>query len=410
MSKSESSGKIRVLCLDIEGGHGGSSRSLYELLRHVDQYDTSPEVICRRDSRLLTHYPELGIPCTLMRGLPKVSSLPRFSRNLIVYARFLKDFFFGRAEMLELAHTINKRFDLVHFNHEAFFLLAHWLRHRTKVPFVMHLRTNIRDSIFARWQERLIGTTMDHLVFITKFEGDTFRHLGGRGAGTVIHNVAVSPPPETKLHPELVDDQRFKIACLANYSWDKGLDRLIDVAVELVKRSQQGIVFVMAGDMKLSPSMPGALGRVGAAGGTLADYARSRDVGDMFIFLGHVDNPESVLMACDMLAKPTREDNAWGRDVIEAMAAGKPVIGVGTRELFVLNNRTGFLTKSFSAVDWANILEDLVTSPVRLKELGDNARALVAEKCHGPEQARKLSKVWNDTFTAKTRTTAWREF
>ena len=233
MPMPENNSPLRILCLDIEGGHGGSSRSLFALLRHIDQKGLELEVVCRRDSMLVERYRNLDILCQIMPSLPKVSSLAQFSRNLIVYGRFVRDLLRGRRAMIELADAINDRFDLVHFNHEAYFLLARWLRRRTKVPFVMHLRTNLQNTLFARWQERLIGATVDHLVFITEFEGKTFHRLGGRGEGTVIHNVAETPDIAVKPLSIFNGDERFKVFCLANYSWDKGLDRLIDVALAL---------------------------------------------------------------------------------------------------------------------------------------------------------------------------------
>jgi len=85
------SAPLRVLCLDIEGGHGGSSRSLVELLRHVDRAAVAPEVWCRRDGPTRARLEALGLPVRIAPDMPKVSSLPRLSRNLAVYGRFALD-------------------------------------------------------------------------------------------------------------------------------------------------------------------------------------------------------------------------------------------------------------------------------------------------------------------------------
>ena len=39
----------------------------------------------------------------------------------------------------------------------------------------MHVRTNVHDSPFARWQMRVLSEAVDHLVFITENEAETFR-------------------------------------------------------------------------------------------------------------------------------------------------------------------------------------------------------------------------------------------
>ena len=46
---------MRVLCLDIEGGYGGSSRSLYESIRHLPKGVTC-EVWCRRAGPIQAQY------------------------------------------------------------------------------------------------------------------------------------------------------------------------------------------------------------------------------------------------------------------------------------------------------------------------------------------------------------------
>lgn len=151
---------------------------------------------------------------------------------------------------------------------------------------------------------------------------------------------------------------------------------------------------MVAGESKLSRSLPGLLGRIGGQGGTLADYADERGVADMFLFLGHVPEPESVLAACDALAKPTREDNPWGRDIIEAMAAGKPVLTVGQWDGFVQNGRTGVLQVGFDAEKLADAILDLADHREKAQAMGRAAQAHVLSLCDGPRRAAELLEVW----------------
>jgi glycosyltransferase involved in cell wall biosynthesis len=395
------SAPLRVLCLDIEGGHGGSSRSLIQSLLNLDRELISPEVICRRSGEFQDIYRAVNIPCRVFPELPKVSSLPRFSRNLIVYSRFLFDFLRARPLLLELVREINERFDLVHFNHEGYWLLAKWLRPRVSAPFTMHLRTNLQDTVFGRTQERTIGNTMDRLVYITENEQISFERLGGRCDGQVINNIAAEFPQDTLPHPDIPCDSRFKIACLSNFGWNRGTDRLVEMAQALAGLGRRDILFVVAGDMELSRSLPGVLGEIGGRGGTLGDYAMHCGVGDMFLFLGHVSNPEMVLKACDLVAKPTREANPWGRDIIEAMSAGKPVFSVGTWNGFVLNNKTGLLQEKFEPDNFASEIVRLIDKPEAFKAMGAAGKEHIHKLCSGPERAAELANLWRTTAGEK---------
>lgn len=327
--------------------------------------------------------------------MPRYSALPRLSRNLWALARFAQEFLAARRFRAELLRAAREA-DAVHFNHEALALLAAWLRPRTRTPLTMHVRTNLYDSPFAAAQVRVCAYAADHLVFITENERANFHHRGGRGrAESVVYNIA-PPLPDAAPHPSVPQDARFRIACLSNFSWYRGLDRLIDVAEHLKAMGRADVLFVMAGQMEMTRSMPGELGRIARQGGTLADLAARRGVADYFLFLGHVAQPESVLAGCHALVKPTRENNPWGRDIIEALAAGRPVLTCGTYSVFVENGVTGVLQPEFDAAALAASIAALATDRSRAQAWGEAGRARVARLCDGAARAADLAAIWRN--------------
>ena len=388
--------RLRVLCLDIEGGFGGSSRSLFEALRHIDREKVAAEVCCRKAGPIMARYEKEKIPVRIVPEMPAISSLQKFSRNLFVYARFfLQDWRRSRKFRNELLEDLSEHFDLVHCNHEALFLLANWLRGRSGIPITFHIRTNLHDTVWARYQVGVIARTANRLVFITENERSRFQYLlGAEISGSVIYNPA--PPPAADIEPFKFPEQesRYKIACLSNYSWNRGIDRLIDIAEALLERDQRNVFFVVAGNMSLPRSLPGQLGRIARSGGTLEDYAEARGVAGMFQFLGHVDEPERVLAATDALIKPTRENNPWGRDIIEALAMARPVITLGSWDRFVRNGETGILHDQFDAVAMAEDISTLAADRAHSASMGAAGRRRVAELCDPPSSAADLANIW----------------
>ena len=285
--------------------------------------------------------------------------------------------------------------DVVHFNHEALFLLARWLKPRTKAALSMHIRTNLYGTPFCRWQTRSIVNTLDHLVFITENERRSVSDYSGIDAGgTVIFNIV--QPNDALPNDKVPNDGRFKVACLSNYAWIRGLDLIIDLAKILRANDRRDIQFIMAGNMRLSRSLPGELGKIAAAGGTLEDYAHKNGVSDWFLFLGHVPDPERVLAACDALIKPTREANPWGRDIQEGLAAAKPVISIGTYDKFIEDRVTGVMPKSFDANDMAKRICELADDRDFAKQLGEAGRKRILKLCDGPSRANDLLEVWQE--------------
>jgi glycosyltransferase involved in cell wall biosynthesis len=398
---------IRVLALDIEGGYGGSSRSLYESLRHTDREWVRPAVWCRKPGPVVGRYQGLCIPCRVAPTMPKMNSLPRLSRNVVALAGWFRDFHRSRDFRDALLASINDEFDLVHFNHEGLFLLARWLRPRHAKPQTMHVRTMILDNAFGRWQCRQMAQCCDSLVFITENERDAVAaRLGSEAPGKVIYNIAAPPTREARPHPAIPTDARLKIAVLSNYAWIRGTDRIIDVAAELKARGRRDVLFVLAGDMGLRGSLPGRLGQIARRDGTLADYAAERGVSDLCLFLGHVADPESVLVGCDALAKPSRNADPWGRDILEAMALGKPVIAIGKYDRFVETGATGILLDAFGADAMAETIVQLLDDRSRLHVMALNAASRAARLCDGKARAAELVEMWRTAIAARACRTA----
>ena len=395
-----SAGVLRVLCLDIEGGHGGSSRSLYELVRHLDRDQVQVEVWCRRDGALHRRYAEIGVISKTYPDMPKTTSVKQWSRNILVYGRFFLADWPRAARFRQRILEESGRFDLIHCNHESLFWLARWLRPRVLVPVTLHVRTNLWASPFARWQTRMLSRHNDGLAFITRGEQDNFTALGGIARrGCVIHNPVTAPESVPPAHDAVPVDIRFNVACLSNFSWLRGTDRVVEIARALVAMGKRDRVrFVMAGDMHLPRSVPTALRAIARKGGTLEDYVVELGLQDMFLFLGHVSDPDQVLAACQVLIKPTRDGNPWGRDILESLVMEKPVLAVGRQSPFVLDGTTGVLQHEFDSSAMAETILTLQEQPQRLAQMGHNGRELVLESCDGTARAADLLAFWREAL------------
>lgn len=386
---------LRVLCLDHEGGHGGASRSLFHALAHMDRAAVAPEVWCRRGGEIERLYSGIGVPCRVEPGLPARSSQPRTFDNIVEYGRFFRAWS-ASAPAREALRNAASDFDTVHVNHESLWWLARWLRPRFSGALTMHVRTRPAPTPFARWQARTMRQAADALVFITENEREHFARLAGSAPGRVIYNVAELEGAAAAPHPAVPADGRLRVASLSNYAWVRGVDRLVDVAAELAARGRRDVLFVMAGGMTLRGQLPGRLGELAAQGGSLADWAAERGVADMFLFLGHVPDPESVLAACDVLAKLSREDAPWGRDVIEAMAQGRAVLATGSWEGYVANGATGILQSAFDPGDAASTLIAFAADRTRTRAMGEAGRARIRELCDGRARAADLAAAWRE--------------
>ena len=164
--------RINILFLDIEGGHGGSSKSLFKTLEYIDREKINPIVICKKIG-IKHKYDNLKIKCIVERNMPTFSSLRKDNRNFLYMFYFFtfiwpRSFFF-RKRLLCLIEDEN--INIIHFNLISLFLLARWLKIKKPKPLLtLHVRTNPVDNITSRIQAKIAANTFHSNIFITENE------------------------------------------------------------------------------------------------------------------------------------------------------------------------------------------------------------------------------------------------
>ena len=183
---------------------------------------------------------------------------------------------------------------------------------------------------------RRISKVSERIIFITKYEKESYYRLGGHRKGLIIYNLISNFTNKSCL--KLKDEKRFKIAVIENYRWSRGTDRIVEIAQELRNKGRKDIVFIVAGDMSLLIKK----------NETIIDLVEKKGLSEYFQFLGHVSCPEDIILSCNALVSLTRRAGPWGRSVIEAMKMKKLIISTGPNNGFIINNKTGIYMKQYN--------------------------------------------------------------
>jgi glycosyltransferase involved in cell wall biosynthesis len=157
------------------------------------------------------------------------------------------------------------------------------------------------------------------------------------------------------------DDGRVLVLTLARLDFQKGLEFLIDAVREV-----PGALFLLAGD--------------GPDRSALESRARECGVEDRVVFLGHRDDIPELLAACDLFVLPSLFEGL-PVSVLEAMAAGKPVVATnigGTNEA-VVDGVTGTLVPAANTGALATAISLLACDPARRAVMGGAGRERVTE-------------------------------
>jgi glycosyltransferase involved in cell wall biosynthesis len=379
--------KTRVLCIDHEGGRGGSSKSLYESLNVVDRDRIDVAVWCRQESHLIKAYENLGIGTKIVPDWPRFTPLDRLLPSILALAvsgfRFAR-FFIKRRGMLS---KLKQEFDVIHLNHENLFPLA-WLIHRfSGLPISMHIRTIQFDTKLSRWQTNWISQLADFLFFISVNEQRTFHARMGRASAQSVLTNIVNSEPDLSTPLKVPHEDCLLVASIGNFSLENGTDRLIDLSFQLKERGRNDIHFIVAGQMELPPRMRRSLPPEARFARTLPEYANALGLADYFSFVGHVSNTRRILDAAQIGIKLNRLGSNWGRDVLEALGAGVPILAVGKDETFVRPNETGLLFKNYHPEQICDALVNLRDKNSDLEALRQSAvsaaQVIIDPSAHG---------------------------
>ena len=134
-------------------------------------------------------------------------------------------------------------------------------------------------------------------------------------------------------------------------------------------------------------------------GGPLRDelekLARARGIAETVRFLGVRADVPDCLTGMDIYVQPSLNEG-MGRALIEAMAAGRPVVAsrVGGIPAVVQDRKTGLLVPADDPAALARALDEFLRKPDWAKELGAAARASIGERFSETAMVRAIESVY----------------
>ena len=333
---------------------GGNEQALLHLLAGLDRQDWRP---------ILFHYDEPGL-APLMKGaralnietkvVPKLAG----ARLVLALPRFLHEL-----------RTVNPQIFHAHLNWLLscrYGLLAAYL---TRIPVIVATIQNFMEPPWARTVElaqRVFGKCLHRYIVVSNAVGrqlcQSF-HVPSEKV-EVIHNsipaAAFDRPPNTSLKTMLNRGTDWPIVLsVARLDAQKGHTYLLAAICNV-----PNALFVLVGDGSERASLEAQAARLG--------------IGDRVIFLGYRDDVAELLANCDLLVLPSLYEGL-PLSVLEAMAAGKPVVAtsVGGTPEAVLDGETGFLVPSRDPTALVRAIQRLLTDACLRRKMGMAGRRRV---------------------------------
>jgi len=285
---------------------------------------------------------------------------------------------------VRLARTlarVARPFDLLYANSPKSFVVAALAGRLAHMPVVWHLRDILGEGHFSRANVRAVVSLANwsavRVVANSRATADAFVAAGGRASlVTVVHNGidaapfdALAPGTRAAVRAELgIPDDVFLVGCFSRLHPWKGQTVLLDA----VARMPDVHALVVGGalfsgeapyeaELRSRAELPGFAGRVH--------------------MLGARDDVPRLLAACDVVVHASVLAEPFGRVLVEAMLANRPIVATaagGVPEV-VSDGETGVLVPPGDARALGEALDALRRDPARVAALSrrgaDHARA-----------------------------------
>lgn len=277
------------------------------------------------------------------------------------------------------------------------------LRESLRVPVVVTLQgeTPFLDALHQRdadaaWQTlRERAAEADALIAVSETYAQEMRQRlrSQNGQVHVVHN---GIDADSFARADAPAESPKTIGYLARMCADKGLDTLIDAFLELKQRNRIPDLRLRVAGVQLKEDrsyVEQLQQRIAAAG-------CERDVE----FLPNIDRDQKVafLHSLHALSVPARYQESFGLYLLEAMAAGVPVVQPRHAAFpeILEATRGGILCEPESATSLADSLESLLADDDHRNALATQGRAAVAERFTSERMARGVADICSDLIAS----------
>lgn len=375
----------RVLYLHPTGaGLGGAESSLYELVTYLAAHAQAEPVVGLPDGSLKQKLEAAGITCVKVPMRPLSKSLSPWA--LWRMGRALTQ---TRAQLRYIMDT--ECFDLIHTNTDQamFYAVAAGCAHR--IPIFWHCRDLARLGLFGRW----LATGTDRIIAISNTVAAHIRHYVDNESKlvTVPNGVRIAYMAEQtrfEAPPELhnLPPDTYVVGMIGQYVKWKNHAAFLRAAARIHRRIPKAL-FVILGTCRTRSAQRYQQ--------SLKSLAAKLGIRDRVIFAEPVSDIRPFLHHLDCMVHPTGQE-PFGRVIIEAMAAGRPVVALdqaGPGEI-ITHGTDGLLVPDDSPEKLANEVIRLHDSPALAKRLGDNAAGTAKRRFDISRAAAQIAALYRE--------------
>jgi len=364
-----------ILYIDTTRSMGGSSRSLYYLIKNLDRKKFRPFVVFYHQSYLTEKFKEQNA---------KIIHLKQPKNRVL---RFLSKFLINPWKINSIIKQ--NEIDLVHTNEGLVFNFdAVLAAKKTETPVVVHVR-GIRN--LPSFQRR-IAKKADGFIAVSDAVKKNYVRQGidSRKIEVIKNGVDLNLLKKIKRGDIREEFKLPKNALVVGYfgriiGW-KGIDYLIK-AMEGLIGIYSNLYFVVIG-----------------GGHLLKDFEahiKKKRVTKRIIFTGFRKDALDLMKSVDIVVNYSTRPDPCPRSVIEAMACGKPVIGsdLGGIPELIQDGKIGMVVRSKSSNQLKKAIEKLILNKKLRQDMGKQGKESIKNNFEIKKLTRKIESFYEIILT-----------
>ena len=376
--------KIRVVYLADKLDLSGTPLQIVKLARHLDRKKFQPhfvvltfvdEKIRERLEKNNIGYDALGrdnwVKAEAWRDLRKLHRLFRQHRPDVVHAYLATSNVLGAlvGALARVPITISSHRDLGGFDGKWITRVNHWTDRRL-IDCVTVNCAAVREALVKR-----SGLANEAVTIL--YNGVDLEKINSA-------NRRNAKRAELGLQPE-----DFAIALIANFHPAKGHRYLIEAFNRLARRFPHARL-LLCGYCN-EASLLNSLRQLVAAGTEKQVW-----------FMGSRQDVPEIMHAVDVLVAPSLSEG-FSNSILEALAAGKPVVAsrVGGNLEQIIDGLNGYLVPPAESIALANALEKLLSSPGKLRQMGEAAKTRVRQQFSVEKMAEAHQQLYSRLLQRK---------
>jgi len=256
-------------------------------------------------------------------------------------------------------------------------------------PHVWHSHESLAHNPSQKFDlgERAVSYLMHRLsgaiIVTSRSVANDYTRLPDPGKIRVVYQ-SVTPRGDTPSPKPITDRLFFQCVIIGSLHPWKGQDQAISAVAELTSRNINVHLLLVGDDGKRYRAQ-------------LRQQAEALGVSRRIVFHGYAQDPLPLIRSADVVLVCSRWE-AFGRVAVEAMLAGKPVIGSarGATAEIIEDDRTGLLYEWGNTRDLTKKIQFLHDNPKERMRIGDRAQQWARNKFTQERYAREIFGILSE--------------